>query len=163
VETRITKSIWDFRGEYDESLKAGTHPSGCETSSRHVPHVSFHGRPHPGVIGTAPSPELLAQWTEREADVARRGAKGVCQPVVNGAYVGQDLEPGLRDRIYREGARTSPGREHGGNIDIGALTNGAKIYLVRRRAEPQIEVVAHAFRSQFTCPANPPPPLRWPG
>ncbi|RSH90503.1 hypothetical protein EHS25_001108 [Saitozyma podzolica] len=115
VETRITKSIWDFRG--------------CETSSRHVPHVSFHGRPHPGVIGTAPSPELLAQWTEREADVARRGAKGVCQPVVNGAYVGQDLEPGLRDRIYREGARTSPGREHGGNIDIGALTNGAKIYL----------------------------------
>jgi hypothetical protein len=44
--------------------------------------------------------------------------------------VGQELGQELRERIYREGARTAPGREHGGNIDIGSLTRGSKMYLV---------------------------------
>lgn len=114
--TKPFKSIWDFHG--------------AETSSRHIPHVSFQGRPHPGVIGTAPSRELLDAWNEREGKVAAEGAKGTSLPTAKGAYVGQELEAGLRDKIYREGARTAPGREHGGNIDIGSLTRGTKMYLV---------------------------------
>jgi formamidase len=115
-ETKPFKSIWDFHG--------------AETSSRHIPHVSFHGRPHPGVIGNAPSQELLDAWNEREAQAAGEGAEGLSLPLSTGAYVGQELDPELRERIYREGARTAPGREHGGNIDIGSLTRGSKMYLV---------------------------------
>ena len=35
-----------------------------------------------------------------------------------GAYVGQDLPDEIRTKIAREGARTVPGREHGGNCDV---------------------------------------------
>jgi formamidase len=73
---------------------------------------------------------MLDTWNEREARVAAEGAKGVSLPKAEGAYVGQDLDPKLREKIYTEGARTSPGREHGGNIDIGSLTRGSKMYLV---------------------------------
>ena len=38
-----------------------------------------------------------------------------------GAYVGQDLDPELFKKIAKEGARTVPGREHGGNCDVGLL------------------------------------------
>ncbi|WRT64916.1 uncharacterized protein IL334_001855 [Kwoniella shivajii] len=116
-ETLVTKSIWDFYGN--------------ETSSRHVPHVAFQGRPHAGVIGTAPSKKLLEHWVKRESDleVATAGKAGCSLPQPKGAYVGQDLDDELREKIYREGARTSPGREHGGNIDIGLATRGSRMYL----------------------------------
>ncbi|WVR04526.1 hypothetical protein IAU60_001530 [Kwoniella sp. DSM 27419] len=117
VETKVTKSIWDFYGN--------------ETTSRHIPHVSFHGRPHPGVIGTAPSHELLAEWIRREGELNAQtsGSAGCSMPKTRGAYVGQELDDELRDRIYRDGARTGPGREHGGNIDIGLATRGSTVYL----------------------------------
>lgn len=118
----MTKTIWDF--------------AGGETSSRHVPHVSFQGRAHPGVIGTAPSAELLAKWVKREGAVAEAqksthgpGGVGVSLPLVAGAYVGQDMDETLRRKIYAQGARTSPGREHGGNIDIASLCRGSKVFL----------------------------------
>lgn len=39
-------------------------------------------------------------------------------------------DPGLREKIGREGARTVPGRpEHGGNCDIKNLSRGSKVYL----------------------------------
>lgn len=82
------------------------------------------------MVGTAPSQELLDKWNEREGKAAAEGAEGLSLPKVSGAYVGQELDPELRERIYREGARTAPGREHGGNIDIGSLTRGSKMYLV---------------------------------
>jgi len=39
-------------------------------------------------------------------------------PLATGAYVGQDLDSKVREKFYREGARTLPGREHGGNCDV---------------------------------------------
>lgn len=42
-------------------------------------------------------------------------------PLVNGAYVGQDIPDDVREKVYREGARTIPGREHGGNCDVSGL------------------------------------------
>ena len=45
------KSIWDFEGIY--------------TTSRHVPGVKFAGLIHPGLIGVAPSMELLQEWKDR--------------------------------------------------------------------------------------------------
>ena len=46
------KAIWDFRGQI--------------ATSRHIPGVSFAGLIHPGLMGTAPSAELLARWNARE-------------------------------------------------------------------------------------------------
>jgi hypothetical protein len=38
-----------------------------------------------------------------------------------GAYVGQDISKEMMDKIAAEGARTVPGREHGGNCDASNL------------------------------------------
>src|SRR5690348_4822638 len=46
------KAIWDFAGQ--------------KCTSRHIPGVEFTGITHPGLFGTAPSPELLARWNTRE-------------------------------------------------------------------------------------------------
>lgn len=40
--------------------------SGIYATSRHIPGVRFAGTSHPGLIGTAPSKELLATWNARE-------------------------------------------------------------------------------------------------
>ena len=119
--TQTTKSIWDFRDE--------------ETSSRHVPRVQFVGRPHPGIMGTAPSLDLLSEWNRREKELydveMEKGRDcGVTLPLRKGAYVGQDLDEELRYRIYTQGARTGPARENGGNIDISSWVKGSKVYLV---------------------------------
>lgn len=42
------KAIWDISGRF--------------ATSRHVPHVKLAGKPHPGIIGCAPSIELLKAW-----------------------------------------------------------------------------------------------------
>ncbi|GFZ51248.1 Formamide amidohydrolase [Saitozyma sp. JCM 24511] len=119
AHTKVAKSIWDFEG--------------VKASSRHVPGVEFCGRPHPGVIGTAPSKELLAVWESRERGINERyvnhGHICAIEPSSSGAFVGQDLPQDLMDKIRNEGARTKPAREHGGNIDSASLTRGSRIYL----------------------------------
>ena len=47
------KAIWDFEGIF--------------ASSRHIPGVRFPGLIHPGLMGCAPSHELLAIWNKRES------------------------------------------------------------------------------------------------
>ena len=46
------KAIWDFHGQ--------------DATSRHLPGVRYTGITHPGLFGTAPSAELLAEWNRRE-------------------------------------------------------------------------------------------------
>ena len=46
------KAIWNFHGIY--------------ATSRHVPDVRMAGIRHPGLIGCAPSHDLLAEWNRRE-------------------------------------------------------------------------------------------------
>lgn len=59
---KATKACWDLEGIY------------C--SSRHIPGVRFAGLIHPGLIGTAPSDELLKMWNDREsALVAEEGTE----------------------------------------------------------------------------------------
>ncbi|KAJ3575585.1 hypothetical protein NPX13_g3984 [Xylaria arbuscula] len=49
------KAIWDFEGIF------------C--TSRHIPHVKFAGLIHPGILGCAPSAEVLDTWNKREAEL----------------------------------------------------------------------------------------------
>ena len=80
--------------------------------------MRFAGVTHPGLIGTAPSQELLDTWNKREQGLIDQHPG--CVPAVAlppepiGAYVGQDLPADVRERIHKYGARTIPGREHGG-------------------------------------------------
>ncbi|MBD1821375.1 acetamidase/formamidase family protein [Cyanobacteria bacterium FACHB-DQ100] len=124
---KAAKAIWDFQGIY--------------TSSRHIPGVRFAGITHPGLIGCAPSHELLATWNKREAELMssqpdRRtyGAeiKGdlatlAALPNPKNAILGQVAASDF-DLIAAEGARTVPPREHGGNCDIKNLSRGTRIY-----------------------------------
>ncbi len=85
--------------------------------------MRFAGVSHPGLIGTAPSAELLATWNKREGGLIAEHADAMppvaYAPNPVGAYVGQDnLDPEARKRITENGARTIPGREHGGNCDV---------------------------------------------
>jgi formamidase len=121
------KAIWDLEGIY--------------TSSRHIPGVRFAGITHPGLIGCAPSAELLATWNKREAELVnsapdlRTYGAGMsfdmpvyaALPNPQNAILGK-VAPSDFDRIAAEGARTVPPREHGGNCDIKNLSKGTRIY-----------------------------------
>ncbi|CEH28815.1 Formamidase [Aneurinibacillus migulanus] len=111
------KSVWDFQGIY--------------TTSRHIPGVKFAGIIHPGLIGTAPSHEMLAKWNQREKKLFDSNPDRVPTlanlPTPDSAVLGT-LKGAEFDRVAREGARTVPPRENGGNCDIKNLSKGSRIY-----------------------------------
>lgn len=111
------KAIWDFHGIY--------------ATSRHVPHVRFAGLSHPGLIGCAPSQDLLNEWNRRERDLIASDPERVpplaLPPDPEQALAGK-ATGGARDKVAEEGARTVPPREHGGNVDIKNLSRGTRIY-----------------------------------
>ena len=113
------KAIWDFEGIF------------C--SSRHIPHVRFPGLIHPGILGCAPSAEILAEWNRREGELISANtdsSRVVAQPPEpQNVHAGSASEE-IKAKVGREGARTIPGRpEHGGNCDIKNLSRGSKTYL----------------------------------
>jgi len=111
------KAVWDFRG--------GT------ATSRHVPHVSFTGIVHPGLIGTAPSAALLATWNAREGALIATDPDRVpplaLPPNPTSAILG-GVPTSEVDRVASEAARTAPPRENGGNQDIKNLTKGTRVF-----------------------------------
>lgn len=125
---KAAKAIWDFTGRI--------------ATSRHIPGVKFTGMIHPGLIGTAPSKELLDIWNKREKELVENGPDAITLgkhlhtrplallPQKKGALLG-NIKPGDDgfERVASEAARTIPGREHGGNCDIKNLTIGSKVYL----------------------------------
>lgn len=114
---KAAKAIWDLEGIF--------------ASSRHIPGVRFAGLIHPGLIGCAPSHEMLKTWNKREKALFDTDPKRVpplaCLPEKHGALVGT-LKGAAADKVAREGARTVPPRENGGNCDIKNLTRGSRIY-----------------------------------
>jgi formamidase len=111
------KAIWYFQGIY--------------AVSRHIPGVRFAGLTHPGLIGCAPSADLLATWNRREAALLATNPTRV-PPLIaptapESALLGQ-LQGVQAERVAREAARTVPPREHGGNCDIKNLSRGSRVY-----------------------------------
>jgi formamidase len=111
------KVIWDFKGQ--------------TATSRHVPGVSFTGIIHPGLMGTAPSAELLARWTARETALIATDPNRVpplaLPPLPDDAILGT-LSGAEHDRVAAEAARTAPPRENGGNQDIKNFTKGTRVF-----------------------------------
>ncbi|KAL3469093.1 Acetamidase/Formamidase [Aspergillus californicus] len=118
IYPKAAKAIWDFEGIF------------C--SSRHIPHVRFAGLIHPGILGCAPSAEVLAEWNRREGELIATNttSRDVAKPPESLNAHGGSADEELKAKIGREGARTIPGRpEHGGNCDIKGLSRGSKVYL----------------------------------
>ena len=86
-----------------------------------LPDMRIPGGPFMGVMGVAPSRQLLVQLTAREDDLLRRGG-AVLPPNAQGAVPA--TEP-----IASTALRTIPPRETGGNFDIKQLTAGTTLLL----------------------------------
>jgi formamidase len=119
IYPKAAKAIWDFEGIY------------C--SSRHIPGVRFPGLIHPGILGCAPSAEVLATWNKREGELiescSHMDRVVALPPLAENVHVGSG-DADIKDKVGKEGARTVPGRpEHGGNCDIKNLSRGSKVYL----------------------------------
>ena len=111
------KAIWDF--------------SGQTATSRDIRGVCFTGIVHPGLMGTAPSAELLARWNAREGALIATDPYRVpalaLPPEPQDAVLG-GLTGDTFDRAAAEAARTAPPRENGGNQDIKNLTKGSRVF-----------------------------------
>jgi formamidase len=107
------KSVWDCKGVW--------------ATSRHVPGVRIPAISHPGVIGVAPSHELLRLWNEREDPLIKDG-KAAPRAEAASTAVLRTLTGAQRDRVAQEAARTVPPRENGGNVDIKNLSRGSRLY-----------------------------------
>ncbi|PKI71296.1 hypothetical protein CRG98_008296 [Punica granatum] len=104
--------------------------------------VRFPGLNHPGIVGTAPSMELLHVWNEREKKLQEEGletlklcevlhSRPLAELTINKRLFSGMIKQGSPEWewITKEAARTIPGRENGGNCDIKNLSRGSKIYL----------------------------------
>ena len=111
------KAVWDFYGIY--------------TASRHIPRVKFPGMLHTGLIGVAPSRQLLDIWNRRESRLVARNPARVpplaLLPEPDSAVLGT-LRGEAFNRVAAEAARTVPPRENGGNCDIKNLSKGSRVY-----------------------------------
>jgi len=86
------------------------------TPSRHIPHVKFAGLIHPGILGCAPSAEVLATWNKREGELiaANKLDRIVAQPPEPQNVHAGSATDDIKAKVGKEGARTIPGRpEHG--------------------------------------------------
>lgn len=92
--------------------------AGGKARSPELPGVAVPGDPFPGVIGVAPSHELLAAYVRREEEVRAAGGP-VAAPEPEGAIPSSSAD----------GARTIPPRETGGNLDVRQLVAGSRLLL----------------------------------
>jgi formamidase len=84
-----------------------------------LPGVRIPGAPFMGVIGLAPSHELLTQINKRETDLVGRGGV-VLLPDANGAIPSDPA-------IAKTAMRTIAPHETGGNLDVKQLTKGTTL------------------------------------
>jgi formamidase len=110
---------------FPEARKAIWDLNGVLASSRHIEGVRLTGRPHPGLIGCAPSAEQLSRWNdaERAASSAVPRASGG-----EGALLGSVPEADY-ERVLGEAASTWETRENGGRLDGREMVPGSRIFL----------------------------------
>jgi formamidase len=95
--------------------------SGGFARTKELPNVCIPAAPFMGVMGVAPSHELLDRIVAREADVSRRG--GLILPPDPVGAIPTDIT------IARRGLRTIAPQEFGGNMDVKQMVAGTTLYL----------------------------------
>lgn len=72
--------------------------------------MRFAGLIHPGILGCAPSAEVLAEWNRREGDLIATNSTGkvVAQPPEPRSVHAGSADEQVAAKIGREGARTIP-------------------------------------------------------
>jgi formamidase len=109
-----------LRDLYPRPYKVRWSISGGYATSPDLPNVRIPGDSFFGVMGVAPSRQLMEVIRRREEDLRVRGGF-VLPPNPRGAVPA--AEP-----IASEGLRTIPPRENGGNLDVRHLSPGSKVY-----------------------------------
>ena len=90
-------------------------------TSQQIPGVRIPDGSFMGTAGIAPSPAQVEQWTEREADLVRRGGIAFLPDP-------EDAVPS-DESVAVEGLRTIPPRENCGNVDAKQLTKGSRLLI----------------------------------
>lgn len=124
---------WGFLDDYfDKTAKCIWDFNGIWATSRHIPNLRFAGVTHPGIIGCLPSRELLTEWNRREAELIATDPDHetplALPPEPRGVLLGKMTGAEL-EAAGKEGARTIPPRENGGNCDIKNLCRGSRCFL----------------------------------
>jgi formamidase len=83
-----------------------------------LPGVAVPGDPFAGVVGVAPSRELMEEFRAREEAIRAAGGP-----------VADDLPEGAFPPAAAAGLRTIPPRETGGNLDVRQLVAGSRLVL----------------------------------
>jgi formamidase len=92
--------------------------AGGVARSQELPQVAIPADVFAGVIGVAPSHELLEEFRTRERAIAARGGP-----------VADELPERAVPSTAADGLRTIPPRETGGNLDVRQLVAGARLFL----------------------------------
>ena len=108
-----------LRDEFPEPFLARWEIADDRASSPDLPGIRIPGRPFMGIMGVAPSRNLLSQISMRERELAAGGAD-VALPEPGGA-VPEDAA------IASEALRTKPPRENGGNLDVKDMVAGTRV------------------------------------
>ena len=92
--------------------------AGGVARSQELPQVAIPAEVFAGVIGVAPSHELLEEFRARERAIAAQGGP-----------VADELPERAVPSTAADGLRTIPPRETGGNLDVRQLVAGARLFL----------------------------------
>lgn len=103
---------------FTEPFLVGWELDGSHARSPELPGVAVPAVVHAGVMGVAPSHELMERQRTREERIRERGGP-VAEPLPESAY----------PPLAATGLRTIPPRENGGNIDVRRLVAGATLLL----------------------------------
>lgn len=93
--------------------------AGGFAASPDLPGIRIPGAPFMGIMGVAPSRDLLERVSRRERELSA-GGDDVALPEPQGA-VPEDTA------IAQEGLRTKPPRENGGNLDVKQIVAGTRV------------------------------------
>ncbi len=119
--TMIMPGFGFLRDHFPEPYIVHWEMAGRFARSAQLPGIRIPGAPFMGVMGLAPSHELLARINAREADLLGRG--GAVLPPDTSSAVPADAA------VAANAVRTIAPHETGGNMDIKQLTVGSTLYL----------------------------------
>lgn len=119
--TSITPGFGFLRDIFRDPLLVRWRLEGGVAVSEDLPGVRIPGDPFLGIVGVAPDELLLLTSRQRESEAVGRGDFAAPPTDAAGSVPGGP--------VGRDGLRTGPPRENGGNLDIRQLGPRARVFL----------------------------------